>query len=308
MFSKKPPPPPERRARVSQSPQGRPNTVFSYHANRSMRETNQYRDKGREEKEANSRIKPKLRWLKQLPHLALLLGIVLVATFCLQLTSDAKVVTVGPSESQLFLRDKKVYTQAAQDAFKPWANNNKLTVDAKRISQDLRKQFPELQEVSVSLPIVGAQPTVYIQPAIPKIILVSKSGMFVLDVDGRALISGNQVAGLSELKIPVVNDESGIEITPGNIALPKSTVSFITEVVGQMQAKQLSVSSMTLPAGTNELHVKLDKVGYQIKFNLHGNAREQSGAYLAVKQRLEAERKSPREYIDVRVENKAYYK
>jgi len=307
MFKKKQPPAPERRARTPVQPAVRSNAVFSYHANRSVREANQYRDAEREQNPKMSRRAQQLRWLKKAPNIALLLACVVLAAFCLQLSSKPKVQAVGTSGSELFLRDKQVYATAAQEAFTPWLNSNKLTVNADKISADLKKQFPELQAVSVSLPVFGTQPTVYIQPAIPKLILVASSGMFVLDANGRALISGNQVAKLTELGVPVVNDESGIPIEPGNIALPKDTVSFISEVVGQLKAKQLTVTSMTLPGGTNELHVKISGLGYSVKFNLHGNAREEAGAFLAVKQYLEGAKKAPRAYVDVRVENKAYY-
>jgi hypothetical protein len=304
---KKQSPPPERRARVPQQAV-RPNAVFSYHASRSARDTNQYRDADKEQKLDSPRHKKNVQWAKKLPTLAGLLAFVVLAGFCLQLSSNAKVETVGTSSGQLFLRDRNVYVQAARQAFTPWSNSNKLTVNADKISADLKKQFPELQAVSVSLPIFGTQPTVYIQPAIPKLILVAKDGMYVLDVNGRALIAGNQVAKLTELGVPVVNDQSGIGIQAGTIALPKDTVNFISEVVGQLKTKGLTVTSMTLPAGTNELHAKIDKVGYTVKFNLHGDAREEAGTYLAVKQKLDGEKKTPSEYVDVRVENKAYYK
>ena len=306
MFSKKPAPTPERRPRISPD-NARPNAVFSYHASRSARETNQLRDSAREQKQELSRNKPRAPWKNRLPNLAILLAIVVVAAFCLQLTSNAKIQTVGPSNSQFFLRDKSVYLKAAQNAFKPWANSNKLTVNTDKISADLRKQFPELEVVSVSLPIVGTQPTVYIQPAIPKVLLASKSGMFILDTNGRTLIAGSQVANLPDLGIPTVTDESGIAIQAGSIALPKDTVAFITQVVAQLKAKQVNITSMTLPSGTNELYVKPDKVGYTVKFNLHGDPREEAGVFLAVKQRLDSEHKTPSQYIDVRVENKAYY-
>jgi hypothetical protein len=52
----------------------------------------------------------------------------------------------------------------------------------------------------------------------------------------------------------------------------------------------------------------MNGVGYFVKFNLHGNAREEAGAFLAVKEYLESSHKTPGEYVDVRVENRAYYK
>ncbi len=296
----------ERRSRTPQQ-SARSNAVFSYHASRSTRDTNLYRDAEREQRQESPRRQKRTSWLKKLPNIAALLGIIVFAAMLMQLSNNPKLETVGGASGSTFLRDKRVYVTAAQKAFAPWANSNKLTVNTEKISADLRKEFPELQAVSVSLPVVGTQPTVYIQPAVPRLLLVTKSGMFVLDINGRALITSDQVAKLKDLGVPVATDESGISIKTGDIALPKDTIDFISQVVGQLKAKGLVISSMTLPAGTNELHVKLNKVGYTVKFNLHGDAREEAGAFLAVKQQLEGQKKTPSSYIDVRVENKAYY-
>lgn len=310
MFSKKKRVTSERRSFVPQS-KVRSNAVFSYHANRAVREGSQHRDAEREERQTEAaRLGHKRRsWLKRTSNVGILLAIILVAAFCLQLSSKAKVVPVGTSEGQkLFLRDKQVYIAAAQEAFTPWANSNKLTVNAQKVAGDLKRQFPELQEVSVSLPVIGNRPVVYIQPAVPQLILVAQNGVFILDGSGRALISGNQVPQLAQLQIPSVTDQSGLGIEAGQIALPRATVHFISEVVSQLKAKNLKVTSLTLPPGTNELYVRVDGVGYFVKFNLHGQARAEAGAFLATKRYLEQQRKTPREYVDVRVENKVFYK
>jgi hypothetical protein len=305
MFSKKKKTPTNTlRVRTSQpTPRG---PVFSYHANRSVRIGGSTRTS--EEHQQSLRRGPRFPWLKQVPTLAVLLMCLLLLVFCLQLNGHAKVVAVGGSDSQVFLREQKVYEEAARTLFQTFLNSNKLTVDATKVSADLKHQFPELKAVSVALPIVGNRPVVYIQPASPRLVLLGKDGMFVLDADGRALMPAAQVLGLDKLEIPVVNDQSDLSVEAGRIVLPRSTVAFIDEVVGQHKAKGLKITSMTLPPGTNELHVRPDGVGYIVKYNIHGNAREEAGAFLAVKARLEAEKKTPREYIDVRVENRAYYK
>jgi hypothetical protein len=138
--------------------------------------------------------------------------------------------------------------------------------------------------------------------------LLGEGGMFILDADGRALIAANQVSKLDKLDVPVVNDESGLPIETGKVVLPRSTVAFIGEVVGQHKAKDLKITSLVMPPGTNELHVRVDGAGYFVKYNLHGNAREEVGSFLAAKARLEVEKKTPGEYIDVRVENRVYYR
>jgi hypothetical protein len=312
MFSKKQPPAPERRVRNPQR-ENRPNTVFSYHANRSVRETNQLRDAaavGEQEAEQQERRRnPKLPLVKRLQIIFVTVLVIVVASLSFQLSSKVAVVPVGSSASQLFLQSNDIYAEAAQKEFSSVWDRNKLTVDANKIGTNLQKKFPELKVVSVSLPVFGSRPKVYVQAATPRLVLATNnSGTYVLDSSGRALMNTNQVPKLQELNLPVVTDQSGLSIQAGQVALPTDAVSFITEVVGQVQAKNVAITSLTLPQGTDELYLKASGVGYQVKFNLHGNAREEAGAFLATKQYLEGQHKTPSQYMDVRVENKVYYK
>jgi len=65
---------------------------------------------------------------------------------------------------------------------------------------------------------------------------------------------------------------------------------------------------MTLPKGTSELDVHISGAAYLFKYNLRGDARAEAGAFMAVKASLESQHKTPEAYIDVRVDNKAYYR
>jgi hypothetical protein len=304
-FKKRPPDSAKGRARLAQPVQR--NAVFSYANSRSVRLGATKRSVAEQQQEALRRG-PRLPWLKRVPAIGLLLAIAVVAFAILQLGNNVKVVTVGTAYGEVFLRDRKVYEEAARRAFTPFLNSNKLTVDSASVAADLRKQFPELAVVSVSLPVIGNRPVVYIQPAAPKLILVSQGGMYVLDASGRALITGNQAERLDNLRVPVVDDQSGLPTTLGKVALPRDTVAFIEEVVGQLQAKGIVITSLTLPPANSELHVRLQGVSYFVKFNLQGDAREEAGSFIAVKEYIEANGHSPNEYVDVRVENKAYYR
>jgi hypothetical protein len=305
MFFKKRTPQNAGRPRTAQPTQR--NVVFSYASSRSTQPGATGRDTA-ERQEETLRRGPRFPWLRRVPRVAALFAVLIVIIASLQLSSDPKVEIIGAKDAQVFLRDRDLYQAAASQAFAPFLNSNKLTVDANSIAASLRKQFPELAEVSVSLPIIGNKPVVYIQPAEPKIILLSKGGMYLLDGNGRALIAGNQVQQLNKLHISVVTDESGLPVKLGKVALPRATVQFISEVAGQLQAKHTAITAMNLPAGTNELQVRIEGAGYYIRFNLHGKAREGVGSYLAVRQYLQDTHKTAGEYIDVRIENKVYYR
>jgi hypothetical protein len=301
------------RARSTHSSRLEPReAVFSYHANRSIRTASDIRNVETADIQSNDRHGRTPLWRYMTPVFVLILIIILLG-LCTQLNGPVKVVLVGnesQQEASLYSRSMQAYQRAADSYFATFSNHNKLTVNTSKIVSELESQFPEIDDVSIGLPLVGTQPAVYIQLVTPKLILVANNGTYLLDGFGRVLapVTKVQLSKLSSLKIPVVNDQSGLIVKSGQIILPESTVEFITEVAGQLQANNVGISSMTLPAGEAELDVHVEGKGYYVKYNIYGNAREEAGTYLAVAAMLKSENKSPSQYIDVRVANRAYYK
>jgi hypothetical protein len=173
----------------------------------------------------------------------------------------------------------------------------------------MRVQFPELMHISVTLPVFGHQPIFLLEPALPALLLkTADNRLYLIDTSGRALIGSSQVRGLDRLDLVVVEDQSGLPVGLGSTVLPSTNVDFIREVVNQFRAKKLVIASLALPKATSELDVRLEGTAYTIKFNLRGDARAEVGTYLAVKRQLESQQKVPNTYIDVRVDNRAYYR
>ena len=285
--------------------------VFSYHANRSAQLGPQGRTSEADRTATAVRRAKRAGWFRRGPMMAAGILLVMLLLFNMVLSSKARVVTIGDARGTIFLRNQETYTEAAQQVLGASVfNKTKLTANTGHIAQELQTKFPELQSVSVSVPLVGHQPTVYIQPASPKLLLSTTDGsMYVVDNLGRALIVASQVPHLEKLGLPVVSDQSGLAVKPGSNVLPSTSVFFITEIVGQLRAKNLTITSLTLPAGTSELDVKIGGAPYTVKFNLRGDARAEAGAFLAVKQELETGGKAiPSSYIDVRVEDRVYYR
>jgi len=299
------------RNRVTAS-QGR-SEVFSYHANRSIREG--AANTTRTAPEPTPKRKSHINWAKRVPVFVALAVIVVCCVNILTLNSNAKVVPVAPlnskDTSQLFLQNTTIYQQAVNKLFASTVvNKNKLTVDTARITLDLQNQFPELQNVSIALPLIGHRPIVYLQPASPAMFLTTQGGgLFILDKSGRAVVGGSEaVAQGNKLRIPTVRDLSGVTVHVGQVALPSSNVNFIAQVVGQLQAKSMVITGLSLPAGASELDVNIQGISYGGRFNMQGNAREQAGAFLAVRQYLVNQHITPGQYVDVRVPERAYYK
>jgi hypothetical protein len=286
----------------------RPST-FNYSANRNEQEYNLGRGVPREQ-DVRRRERLVRYWRQRLGMFVAGVVLIICVLYTLHLSGNPKVVSLAPSTAGYFLQDDSVYQRAAAKAFTSSVfNNNKVTINTVGIQQKLQHQFPELSEVSVTIPLMSHRPIVYIAPTTPSLILSAADGDFVLDNNGKALIRADAIGDLDKLALPTVKDQSGVRVNSGDIALASSSVNFIRTVVAEMNAKGVRIESLTLPNAAYELDMKPAGAGYFVKFNLHEpTARQQSGTYLAVRQRLASQSITPGRYIDVRLDGRAYYK
>jgi cell division septal protein FtsQ len=320
LFSKQPKPSPEaaRQPRRRTLPAGQ-NRTFSYYAARSQTELNLGREMW-QDKPPLRRLPTRLQRLRR--HAGWLAGAVLLLAFGIfqmQLSTSPRVVSLMSASDAPFLQDSAVYQAASRKLFNASAaNHNKLTVNATAIATSLRQQFPELQEVSVSLPLFGNQPTVYVRPAKPALLLAASNGSYVVDENGRALAEATANTNLSGLKVPSVTDQSNLQVKLGQQVLPRTATDFVGLVSSQFAKQKLGIQSMTLPAAAGELDVYLSGKPYFVKFNLQpgqqgqqgstDSAAVQIGTFLALIKKLEKQGTPPAQYVDVRLEGRAYYK
>jgi len=249
-------------------------------------------------------------WLQRFGLIILLLAIAASAVNVLKLSTTAEILPATNSSSTPILFNKAAYQGAADQllAASIW-NHNKVTVDTGQISRQLLTQFPELVSVSITIPLLGHQPIIYMAPAEPALIINSAaSGSFVINESGKAVLTatGNSLAG--HVTLPVVTDLSGLKIELGHQVLAASTVSFVQTVIAQLSAKKYAVASMTLPPAANQLDVNLAGKAYTVKFNLQNDdPRQQVGTFLATITQLQAQNIIPSKYVDVQVDGRAYY-
>lgn len=303
--------------RVRQPTVGGATPVFSYHAQSARSEPTGVRRATKLFWTSSADGKPlPRRDPRKLPRrvlgVSLIILVVALALNSLFLGREPVVVVHTQADGrQLLLRSQETYQKAAQQVLgSSFANSNKLTINTDKIAKEVQAQFPELGAVTVVLPFIGRQAAVHIQTSRPALLLSSgqAGGVFLVDESGRAMMDASKVPVSVKEQLPVVQDQSGMPVSVGDSVLPKDDVDFITEVIGQLAAKNIKVSAMTLPAGGSELDVFIEGASYFVKYNLRGDARVAVGSFLAVKQHLEREGKTPGSYIDVRVENKAYYR
>ncbi len=293
--------------------QGQPATrssVFSYYNNRPV-DTGS--TKQRKRQNAIAKPAPSLDIMHHINHLPTYIAIILVGVsfvYALTLDTNPKVLLGKSSDSNTLLRSSATYQTAISAMLEESIfNRSKLTLNTETIAAKIQKKFPEIQQATVSLPFIGRRPVIGLDPAEPALSFVSGNDTFIMANDGRLLIRvSDMVKGSAVPKLPTVQDESSIPAEQGEQVLPKENVTFITTVLYQLSAKKITVDSMQLPKAPNELRARISGTKYYVKFSLVGDARVQSGAFLAVYDRLKSQNVTPAEYIDVRVEDRVYFK
>jgi hypothetical protein len=236
----------------------------------------------------------------------LLIGVVVVcAAKVLFLTTDPKVIVVGKNAVTAdYVQSVSIYENAAHKLLnRSVTSRSKLTADFSGTSEQMRAEFPELQDVSMGVPLIGNRPIVYVQVAAPSLILQTSAGNFALSDNGVVLARLRAVPS----GIPIVVDQSGSVPHAGKQYLPSSEVQFTRTVAFQLAAAHLNINTFVLPSNSPyELDVRLAGQAYFIRCNLEADAVTQSGAIIATVQKLGTS--VPAGYLDVRVPGRVYYK
>lgn len=278
------------------------NQVFSYHASRSSADVPRARH---EQPQRSGMFMTRLVRLPMVFSIVLIVGCLLYVSL---LNSNPRVMLVASASGKSLQRSETTYQSfIANELARSFTNKSKLTINAKSITTALQNKYPEVSSAVITLPLIGHRPIVYISVSSPALILATTSGAYYISQDGRPLVRvadvTNPVTGLT-----TVSDATGISITVGEQALPTNTVAFITEVLEQLKASNIPINQASLPLEANELEVRVSGQPYKVRYNLLGDAKLQTGTFLAVKSRLQGSGEVPHEYIDVRVASRAYYK
>lgn len=244
-------------------------------------------------------------------HTVIVLGCAAVGLVCLvklvAITADAKIMLVDASESAVTQQRTEAYSQAANALLKSSVlNRTKLTLDSNGIAHTMLAQFPELTSVVVTAPLVGNRPVVYVSAAKPAFNLQTSRGLYSMDGHGFVL----EKLATPDPDLTLLTETSNRIPEPGKQYLATSIVSFCETVAYELQkAGGKTVHYIDLPAARPyQVDVYLTGSGYRTTFNLKEDPLQQSGAALATMQKLAEGGGQPREYIDVRVPGRVYYK
>lgn len=279
-----------------------PSNVFSYYSSRSNPDVS----RGRYERAETDR-----RGAERLKHTPTLIAVILIVVsmgYASIVEPQPRIQVVASESGKSLQRDDGVYHDFVADHLsRSVFNRSKLTFNAEPLVDSLRREYPEIDNAVVTLPLLGHKPVVRIAVSSPIFILATNQGSYYINGKGVPLVRVSDVKNQPE-GIAVITDETGLPIELGTQVLTTDSVLFIGQLIEQLVATNTPYQQITLPLEANEVQIRLQGKPYVVRLNSLQNARTQIGTFLAVKQRLQGEGVTPKEYIDVRVEERAYYK
>jgi cell division protein FtsQ len=178
---------------------------------------------------------------------------------------------------------------------------NLLLLDTGSLGGYLQQAEPGIKQVTIhrQLPhtldvvVVERQPT-----------LNWKTGGMVYLLDATAAVIGPTDSTYAHL--PTVTDSSNLPVKVGDKVAPPSFVTFCAAIARQLPVTGYTIQEMTVPESTNEVDVQTTG-GLLLKFDTTRPAGEEIADLKAVQAELKAANQTPKSYIDLRIEDKAYY-
>lgn len=214
-----------------------------------------------------------------------------------------KVALASPITPQ----DSKSY----EDTIQKYLNSrpferSRLTLDTIKLAAYLQENgHPEIASVSPILEFAGLGATnITLTPRQPVVSWHTGSATMYVDINGNAFERNY----FSEPTIEVV-DETGIQTSDNQVLVSNRFLAFIGKAVGRLADQGLTVTKIVLPSNTTrQIQVSLEGVGYPVKLSVDRPAGEQAQDAARSIRYLTKQGLQPKEYIDVRVGGRAYYK
>jgi cell division septal protein FtsQ len=223
-------------------------------------------------------------------------GVVLLALYGLgRLVAVEKITVTAPSHRA------EIETQTRKLIAATWRQGNLVTLDSRELESDLAASDPLLRDVEVKRRWLH---TVMVTVALkqPSIGWSTGNQVFLLDRDGTVI--GAFPAGST---LPVVTDGSNLPVEVGKRVTTARFTDFVTGVQKALTDAKVGVTGLSVGETTLDLTVQTNR-GYRLVFDTGRGVNEEMADYKAVANLLASQKKTPAEYIDLRVAGKAYYK
>ena len=208
-------------------------------------------------------------------------------------------------------RTSSEYEKIVSDALSKRPQNKiKFLLDADGVGKEIKANVPEAYNVMVYAPLFGRNAEVILTTAAPfAVVLQDKAPTLVMSDRGALAVEASR-STVNASQLPTITNSSGTDFAAGDQLFKPEEMASLNELQFQFTKgnSQSAPTAYILPASPREIHVT--ESTYIVKFSLQpeSNVTQQYGALRAVQTQLQAQSKTPQEYIDVRLASKVFVK
>jgi len=179
---------------------------------------------------------------------------------------------------------------------------NVLFLQPRELATYIQQQHPTLQKVNINRTLFFGV-NVVITESQPALIWQSGSKAWLVGEDGRVLREAEE----GDVSFGRVIDTAQLDVGVGDRVADQNFVGFTRGVYKAAEGKGVAIQQISIGDTTREILVAVQG-GVVIKMAAERGAGEQMEAYLKTIETAKKEGKAIREYVDVRVVGRTYYK
>lgn len=268
-------------------------------------------DKGSHSKDAS---RSSLQFLKKIGLFnGLLITVFIVLGFFATSLNSTPQVTLAETTEQNRYRSQTEYTTEVKNVLMSSLQyRNKLLFSTQAFTEDVRKRLPEVQHVSVGVPLGGRTLSVklYTYPIVATV--ASGGDNALLTSDGIIVADGDLSSAERSIEPLRVRFSSPLEsFESGQRVFTQNEVELLTLLQSELEGvrisgKPLEVQEVLFNVDDGQLEVSFIDQPFIIKMSIYTDSRRQVGAAKATLNELGEDASLPKEYLDVRVQGRVF--
>lgn len=242
----------------------------------------------------------------------ILIVVAAVLLFAVMYGLRVRALSIRPTSMQINSIDTAAYAQSV-DSFLSSKVPLKQSwlIDDSRLLSYLQSEHPEINSVQTNSPsLVGGELQVAIGFRRPEYIWSTSSVSRYID-DAGVLFSKNVYPTIDEDALPVVEDQSSTGFKEGSAVVSSrvaESIAYTYSEIPSVFGSEAEVSSVVLPPKAREIQVRISTVPYKLKLSTGRGIKAQKQELVELLDYMNRAGVQPSEYIDLRVENKLFYK
>lgn len=193
----------------------------------------------------------------------------------------------------------------ATDEFLDNSTRRIALIDTSELRKHIIASYPDIGAVSVDKSYLSSSIKVAAKERNYAFIWQSRGEQYLVDSSG---FISRKPSKKEKKNLPVVIDTARIGVEAGQKVVGADFIAFLNEMTAILPEKGYKIKQIVIRSSTRSLEVALKNRSYKVLFNIKIPAKHQVDDLKLLLKKLKAQGTVPVEYIDLRIEGRAYWK